>query len=213
MRLYLSSFRLGRCPEHLVQLAPSGGRAAVIANATDVYTLEDRADGVQREVDALGALGFEPEELDLRRYFDRPGVGSQLQQYDVLWVRGGDVFTLRYTLARSGADEAIAGLLRDDALVYGGYSAGPCVLGPTLRGLETVDNPEYVKLLYGEEPHWAGLSILDFCIVPHVDSPDHPATAACNRLAEHYRETDTRHRTLRDGEVLIINGETTFVCS
>ena len=213
VRLYLSSFRLGGCPERLVELAQGSGRVAVIANGTDVYTAEDRADGVQRELDSLAACGFEPVELDLRDYFDRRGVQTELRRYDVLWVRGGDVFTLRYTLARSGADTAIVELLSDDAVVYGGYSAGPCVLGPTLRGLETVDNPEYVKLLYGEEPPWTGLGVLDYCVVPHVDSPDHPATAACNRLAEHYRQSGTPHQTLRDGEVLIIDGANSFVCS
>jgi dipeptidase E len=213
MRLYLSSFRMGGCPEQLVELARGGRRAAVIANATDVYAAEDRADAVEREMDALAALGFEAEEVDLRRYFDGADVHSDLQRYDVVWVRGGDVFTLRYTLARSGADEAIVSLLHGDAVVYGGYSAGPCVLGPTLRGLERVDNPEYLKLLYGEEPLWAGLGVLDFCVVPHVDSPDHPESPACNLLAEHYRQAGTPHRSLRDGDVLIVDGEASFVCS
>lgn len=212
MRLYLSSFRMGDCPERLVELARGGRRAAVIANATDVYPTQDRAEGVQRETDALEVLGFEAEEFDLRRHFDNSNVHEQLSEYDVVWVRGGDVFTLRYTLARSGADKAIVSLLRDDAIVYGGYSAGPCVLAPSLSGLEHVDNPEYVKVLYGAEAPMAGLGVLDFCIVPHVSSPGHPESTACDRLADRYREAGTPHRTLRDGQVLIVDGESTFVC-
>jgi dipeptidase E len=212
VRLYLSSFRMGDCPERLVELARGGRRAAVIANATDVYPAPDRAAGVQRELGALGALGFDAEEFDLRRHFEDSDVHAQLSEYDVVWVRGGDTFTLRYTMDRSGADEAIVSLLRDDAIVYGGYSAGPCVLAPTLSGLEDVDNPEYVKLLYGVQAPMTGLGVLDYCIVPHVSSPGHPGSALCDRLAVRYREEATPHRALRDGQVLIIDGESTFVC-
>jgi dipeptidase E len=203
---------MGRCPDRLVDLARDGNRAAVIANATDVYRPAERAEGVQRELDALTALGFEAEELDLRGYFGRHGVDEALARYDVLWVRGGDVFTLRHALAASGADESIIALLRDDSIVYGGYSAGPCVLAPTLVGLEHVDNPEYVKLLYGVDPIMSGLGVLDYCIVPHVSSPGHPETSSCDRLAEHYRDVGTPHRTLRDGEVLVIDGDSSVVC-
>ena len=202
---------MGACADRLADLA-RGTRTAVIANAIDVYAPEDRAEGVRRELDALTELGLEAEEFDLRRYFESKQVIGDLRRYDVVWVRGGDVFTLRYSLAESGADTALVELLQEDALVYGGYSAGPCVLGPTLRGLEQVDNPAHVKMLYGAEPVWSGLAVLDYCIVPHVDSPGHPETAACGRLAEHYRKTSTAHRTLRDGEVLIIDGNRSFVC-
>jgi dipeptidase E len=50
-------------------------------------------------------------------------------------------------------------------------------------------------------------------LVPHVDSPDHPKTDACGGLAEHYRAAGIPHRSLRDGEVLIIDGTATSVCS
>ena len=212
MRLYLSSFRIGNCPERLVELARGGRRAAVIANATDVYPAPARVEGVQRELDALGALGFDAEEFDLRRHFDDSAVSEQLSRFDLVWVRGGDTFTLRYSLARSGADAAIVRLLRDDSVVYGGYSAGPCVLAPSLSGLEHVDNPEHVKLLYGVEAPMTGLGVLHYSIVPHVSSPEHPGSALCDQLADRYRKTGTPHRTLRDGEVLIIDGESTFVC-
>jgi dipeptidase E len=55
------------------------------------------------------------------------------------WLRGGNVFMLRYALSRSGADAVFGELLATDALVYAGYNAGPCVLSPSMRGLELVD--------------------------------------------------------------------------
>src|SRR5919204_1876866 len=47
------------------------------------------------------------------------------------------------------------------------YSAGPCMLGPTLRRFELVDEPEEVSRMYGVPPIWDGLGVLDYVIVPH----------------------------------------------
>jgi dipeptidase E len=161
---------------------------------------------VQRELDDLSELGLEARELDLRNYFETPGrIAGELLNYGLVWLRGGNVFVLRYALAASGADAALVELLRDDALVYAGYSAGPCALGPSLRGFELVDEPDGVRAAYGAEPVWEGLGVLDYTIVPHVDSPDHPETERCSSLAAHFRAEGVPHRTLRDGEVLVID--------
>ena len=207
MRLYLSSFRLGSCPERLAELARGGRRATVIANATDVHPAEARSEAVTRELDALSELGFRAEELDLRDYFDERPLEDQLQRSDLVWVRGGDVFTLRYSLARSGADRVLSRLIESDAVAYGGYSAGVCVLAPTLRGLEEVDDPSLLRGLHDADPIWDGLGVLDYSIVPHVESPDHPESEACDRLATKYQIAGTPYRALRDGDVLVIDGD------
>lgn len=124
VRLYLSSFRMGSCRQQLLRLTRDGRRAAVIANAADAYPADERSEAVDREVGALRSLGFVAEELDLRKHFEDSSVDHVLRNYDLVWVRGGDVHTLRYTFARSGADDALVGLLADDALVYGGYARG-----------------------------------------------------------------------------------------
>ena len=72
MRLYLSSFRIGNCAERLVAMAGGNDRVAVIANAMDGASDEVREQAVAREVDALAALGFVAEEVDLRFYFADP---------------------------------------------------------------------------------------------------------------------------------------------
>jgi dipeptidase E len=207
MRLYLSSFRMGNRPEQLPKLVGDSTRVAVIANAMDGDLVAVRRAGVEREVTALSALGFRPEELDLRAHFDEAdAVEAVLAEYGLLWLRGGNVFMLRYALHRTGADAALARLLHRDALVYGGYSAGACVLGPTIRGFERTDDPLVVQSIYGDEPIWTGMDIVDFVFVPHVDSPEHPASAALGRLAVDYESTGVQHRRLRDGQVLVIDG-------
>jgi dipeptidase E len=133
--MYLSSFRLGNCPKRLVSLARHGTWVVVIANAMDAAPPDVREAGVQREVLALTGLGFTVDELDLRSYFlDASPLGADLRRYDVVWLRGGNAFMLRYALARSSADAELGRLLQEDAFVYSGYSAGPCVLAPSLRG-------------------------------------------------------------------------------
>ncbi|TML85708.1 MAG: peptidase [Actinobacteria bacterium] len=207
MRLYLSSFRMGDRSEQLPRLVGGAKRVAVIANAMDGDHTAARSAGVEREVTALSTLGFRPEELDLRAYFNQPeAVEAVLADFGLVWLRGGNVFMLRYALHRAGADEALARLLHRDALVYAGYSAGPCVLGPTIRGFERTDDPWIVQSIYGGEPLWTGMGILDFVVVPHVDSPEHPASAALSRLAAAYEADGVPYRALRDGEVLVIDG-------
>ncbi|GAA4636433.1 hypothetical protein GCM10023196_086160 [Actinoallomurus vinaceus] len=210
MRMYLSSFRLGDRPDRLLALLDGSGPGdvAVVANAIDAQPEEERRAGVRRELDALTGLGLRPVELDLRNFFDQPdAVATALARFPAVWVRGGNVFMLRHALARSGADTALTDLLRRDALVYAGYSAGACVLAPSLRGLEHCDDPQVVPDVYGEPVTWTGLGILDHAIVPHVDSPDHPESEALNAVAARYRTEGVPHRPLRDGQVLVIDGD------
>src|SRR5262245_63925137 len=77
---------------------------------------------------------------------------------------------LRYALRRSGGDAVFRDLVAKDALVYAGYSAGACVLSPSLRGLEAVDDPDAVPRVYGAEPVWDGLALLEDAFVPHYRS-------------------------------------------
>ncbi len=208
MRMYLSSFRMGDQPEQLVQLLDGAGPAAVVANAIDGASDDLRAEGVEREVAALADLGVDAQELDLRDYLGAEvRLAADLARYRLVWVRGGNTFLLRHALAESGADSILTRLLAEDALVYGGYSAGCCVLAPSLRGLELVDEPEEVAAAYGVPAIWDGLGLLDYAFVPHVDSPGHPETEACGRLAQHYRATGVAHKTVRDGQAIVREGE------
>jgi len=76
------------------------------------------------------------------------------------WLSGGNTFILRYALDRGGADTVFEELHVADALVYAGYSPGGCVLSPSLRGLELVDDADAVTRAYGTPPPWDGLAVL-----------------------------------------------------
>lgn len=137
MRLYLSSFRLGCCPERLVALAGVGRRLAVVANAMDAQPADERRVGVAREVAALTPLGFAVDELDLREVTPASAADA-LARFDVVWLRGGNVFVLADALEASGVGAALVERLAADTIVYAGDSAGPCVLAPTLDGPSVV---------------------------------------------------------------------------
>ena len=193
MRLYLSSAGVGDHPERLVELLRGGRRAAVSANALD-RSPEFRGEALAEELAGLGRLGLDARELDLRR-----DPIEALAEVDLVWICGGNVFELRRVLAACGGDEAIAGLVRADRIVYGGNSAGACVLAPSLRGLETVDEP-------GDDPRFDGLGLIGFAIVPHCSAPCRPGIPECEprRALPHRR---TAHRALHDGQALVIDGE------
>jgi dipeptidase E len=213
VRLYLSSFRMGDHPEHLVALVGAGGRrAVVIANAMDDAPADVRRGGVERELAALTDLGFDPVELDLRDYFGQERrLRRDLAGVALAWLRGGNVFMLRFALFRSAGDVVFGDLLAADALVYAGYSAGGCVLSSTLRGLELVDDAGAVMRIYGSQPVWDGLALLDEAFLPHYRSPGHPETAAIDFVAARYQAAGVGYRPLRDGQALLINGADTEV--
>lgn len=198
MRVYLSSFRLGDHSHRLLELAGGGRRVALIGNALDAEPDNLRQAGVAREIDELSSLDFAVTEVDLRNGTEAT---EQLLTADVIWVRGGNVFVLRRALSDSGADAVIVDLLDRDAVVYAGYSAGACVLAPHLHGLEGVDAVAAVP-----EPIWDGLAVLDRPFVPHVRSPDHPETRACDAVSAHMTRAGQPHWALSDGDVLVIEG-------
>jgi len=201
VKLYLSSFRLGDHPERLVDLLPPHARVAVICNSIDTEDPAVRREKAAEEIAWLTDLGLCPEELDLRSC-SGDDLRARLTSYDGVWVRGGNVFVLRAALARSGADKILPDLIRSEQLVYAGYSAGPCVLAPSLRGLELCDDATAVD----GEVIWDGLNLLDHAIVPHLNSPGHPETELLAHVATRYDQTAVPYLPMHDGQALVING-------
>lgn len=160
MRLYLSSSGMGNQPQTLLSLVEGGRRVAVSANALDDSDWSIRTEGVASEVENLRQLGFDAFELDLRQYFGRSQhLAQTLAPFHLLWVRGGNAFVLRRAFRQSGFDTILKQLLADDAVAYGGNSAGVCILSPSLHGIELVDDPSHVPEGYEDAIIWEGLGI------------------------------------------------------
>ena len=87
MRLYLSSFMTGDCPQRLVSLAGAGTRAAVVLNALDNFPRQ-RAEWLGTQRQTLESLGFVAHELDLRAYFgDVDRLAAALDAFRLLWIK------------------------------------------------------------------------------------------------------------------------------
>lgn len=89
--------------------------------------------------------------------------------------------------------------------VYAGYSAGPCVLAPSLAGLDLCDSPEDCQATYGDV-RFDGLGIFDRPVVPHLSSPGHPETQLLSQVAARYEADDQPYWPLSDGQALVIDG-------
>ena len=208
MKLYLSSFRNGNKPDELLALLGKGRRTALILNAQDWKTEEDRAADFIQESERLKSIGLEPEEVDLRQHVGEPHeLKNRLSQFDLIWVRGGNVFILRRAFRQSGADKIISELLKKDTIVYGGYSAGAVIMQPHLHGTNLVDEPHLIPNGYDEEVVWSGLGLLPYCVAPHYKS-DHHESSAIDTLVEYYITHHIPFIALRDGQAIVVDGVT-----
>ncbi|CAM5445470.1 hypothetical protein GCM10010329_50890 [Streptomyces spiroverticillatus] len=204
MRLFLSSWKLGDSPDLLDDLAGGARAAAVVGNALDALPGPHRQQATNRETAMLRDRGYQVTEVDLRDHFgDADTLAERLSAFGVIWVHGGNPFVLRLAMALSGADDILTDLLHRDALVYAGWSAGACVLSPSLRGLELVDDPDDAVTAYGQQVHWEGLGLLDYAFVPHYRSPI-PESESIERVVERYDRERVLYRVFRDGEVTVV---------
>jgi dipeptidase E len=204
MKLYLSSYRLGDDPQKLVAMVGKNKKAALIANATDYYQdKEISEEKIKEGIANLEELGFESEEIDLRDYFGKPReLAKKMSEFGLVFVRGGNTFVLRRAFAESGFDKWLRSQKNNKELVYAGYSAGVCVLSPSLRGLEIVDDPNIVPKGYKTEVIWNGMGLIDFAFAPHYMS-DHPESKNVTKEVEYYKKNRIKFKALHDGEVII----------
>ena len=204
MRFYLSSYKLGNKVEQFKQLFPKNKKTAYIPNALDFSTdLERREKGIIKDIEELENLGLKVEVLDLRDYFNNfKKLKKKIKEFGVIWVRGGNLFVLRKAMKLSGFDIILKELTKKDIL-YGGYSAGICILAPTLKGIDLIDDLTANPYKDSLGIIWDGLNIIDYSIVPHYKS-EHPESKDADKAVEYLKKHKLPFKTLKDGEVLIL---------
>jgi dipeptidase E len=210
--LYLSSYFMGDHPEALVKMVGANRRMAIITNALDAIPLENQIAFAQTTFDAVeyfAKFGFDPSLVDLRHYFGREtALRELLVRFGVVWAVGGNSFLLRRAMRFSGFDSVICKMLDKDELVYAGWSAGACVAGTSLRGIDLMDVPEQTAPAYPSgEIIWEGLSLVPSVIVPHYES-DHPEAPLAEKAVRYLQANDLVHTTLSDGEAIVRIGDT-----
>ncbi len=205
MKFYLSSFRLGKSANRLPQLAPKR-RIGYINNALD-FTGADPARWLahtERELGGLTDLGFKAEHVDLKVYFGRANdLRKRLDELGAIFICGGNVFVLRQAMHLCGLDKYLQTMPLSQDFLYAGYSAGACVLSPTLRPYAHVDDATDTPYDGCNDVIWEGLGLTDFAFLPHWDS-DHPESAAIAEEIEFCKREGIPYRAIRDGDVLIV---------
>ena len=205
MRFYLSSFKLGEQSHLLVDLYGNERPLGYIANAldhvTDTAWLEDL---IASDMGALRSVGLQAQRLDLREFFGSAGkLRAATEGLSGLWVSGGNVFVLRQAMNLSGLDEFLRGPSVPDDFTYGGYSAGCCVLSPSLKPYAIVDDSDVKPYPQISEILWDGLGILDFAFMPHFQS-NHSESDLIEKEIEFCVENNIAYRTFQDGDVLLL---------
>lgn len=172
---------------------------ALIENAADVIT--EGPDGWLVEIrDSIKKLGFKVSLVDLRQFIGNERLlEEQIRSSDIIWIGGGNMYYLRYILHKTRADRIITQLI-NAGKVYCGWSAGGCVAGPTLLDGEIMDD-----VTQAEEKLYAGLNLVDFVMVPHIDNDLFAENA--KKWNQKLRDRGFVTIPLKDDQGIVINGE------
>ena len=202
MKYYLSSYKIGNKASMLKRMLPKKASIGYVPNAFDYAEPKIRKELNKIGMEELAALGIDIEMLDLQKYFGKEKVlKKRIENLGGLWVRGGNAFVLRQAMRLSSLDWIIKNLDRKDFL-YGGYSAGICVLSPSLKYLQMVDNPNITPYKV-KKIIWEGLGLINYAILPHYRS-NHPESKDIEKAVKYCKKNKIPFKTLRDGEVIII---------
>jgi len=205
MRLYLSSFKLGQHVDKLLSLYGKDRSVGYIANAlnhvSDKHWLSDWVSG---DIELLTDAGLDVRPLDLRDYFSpNRDIADVISDLGGIWISGGNVFVLRQAMKLSGLDAYLLDGQQTKDLVYGAYSAGCCVLSPTLAPYARVDDPGIHPYPEIQTTLWDGLDILDFAFMPHFQS-QHSESDLIDKGIAYCVDRKIPYRAFRDGEVLVL---------
>lgn len=205
MIFYLSSYKTGDSANYLKNISNKYRKVAYIDNALDFSNDEKRRNNSNTEdIRQLESLGFQVELLDLKRYFFKTKeLYVKIQEYQGIWVRGGNCFVLMQAFKLSGFDTILQTFSDENKdILYGGYSAGVCVLGKTLNGLHLIDDSNIFPYTVMKEQIWEGTSLFDYSFIPHYKS-NHHESKYVDDVVNYMIKDKIPFIVLEDGEVII----------
>lgn len=133
-------------------------------------------------------------------------LATKLAAADVLFFEGGNSYHLMEWLDRSGLSARLPALLEDK--VYVGVSAGSMVTGKDL-------NLKVSQALYEEDlertEDMAGLKLVDFYVLPHLNSPYFPNVREAFIKEVIYGITETVYAIDDDSALKVIDGQAEII--
>lgn len=160
--------------------AVHGDKRWVISNLKDV------ADNFPAEMDMVNLLALPLDEIEER-----------IMQKDAIFVVGGHTDYLMQVYVKTGFDKLLPKLLKNK--VYVGSSAGSMVMGKRLSS-------EAYQTMYKEVAGYGTteyLGLVDFSIMPHIDSDDFPQRK--EKLIEAAKKNTGTIYGLCDDSAIIVN--------
>jgi dipeptidase E len=207
MKYYLSSFRLGNETARLKALiSGTNQKFGYIPNALDFVgvDLKRKEAHIASDMADLQSHGAQVELLDLKDYFGKfDKLKHKIQSLGGVYVSGGNTFVLRQAYQLSSLDRLISDWQGSENFLYVGYSAGVCVLTPSLKPYAITDDANNFPYPQIKDQIWDGLGILNFAFEPHYDS-DHPESKSTDLEIKYCIDNKILFQAYRDGEVLII---------
>ncbi len=167
--------------------------AAVVTTASPEYKERNKHAVATRQT--LREFGFKGVDFVDVEFED----ASVLSDYDLVYIVGGNPFYLMDHLKRSGADAILREIIKAEEAILIGSSAGAVVLGPDLRIVAEFD-PDLAE---GYED-FAGVGIVPFTILPHVNRWREKLPDLDDRLHVFHEETGLRVELLADGGALFL---------
>jgi len=181
----------------LLRLAGKGrlGKILIVTAGVVPYGLDPKPEWVERAIKPLRAITNEIDETSLE---DQAEIPSDLQQYDVVFVTGGNVFYLAYRLEETGFGDQLRQYI-DTNGVYMGSSAGSVVVMDDLSHFSAADDPT-------KAPRTCpGLGVLDEAIVVHANHQKYASIMA--DIAQAFEADGLAVTTINDDQVLLVTNE------
>ena len=170
-------------------------KALFITTAAVPYGFTPKPQWLQDSLDDMRQFATSVDETTLE---EDSFIPEDLDQYDFIFVSGGNSFYLAYRLQETGVASKIRDFIENGG-VYSGSSAGALILMDNIEHFATADDPGAAPAIC------SGLSVIDFAVVPHADNQKYGMTM--KGIADAYKTDGKRVVLLNDDQVLIIQDQ------
>ena len=185
---------------NLLKKEPSLHSVAVVANASSTEKkMHKKTKKVKVE---FAELGFDSTKIVLFDLLKTPA--NQLEQFDIIYILGGNPFKLLDVVHKSGAGATLKNLMHQEKILMG-YSAGALLLGPDLSQMDYVDSLLGFNEIDLKELSCIGL--YDFYIFPHYKDFTSQVPELSAKIEEFESSTNRPLYRLNDNQgILYQNG-------
>lgn len=158
------------------------------------YGLNPRPVWLDRSIAPLRGITDSLTEIDLE---DESLIPKNLDEYDLVFITGGNVFYLAYRIKETDFGESLKKYIENGG-VYAGSSAGSVILMDDLHHFASADDPTKAPRVC------RGLGVLDEALICHADHIKYGSIMI--DIASAYEKDGLEITRLNDGQVLIIDG-------